>query len=768
MKVLGEGSRESKLWLIGEAPGSNEEHHGRPFCGGAGTVLDGILKTTGIKRGECYVDNIMQDRPKGNDFGQFYLDKGRKHASPSLLDGHERIKQLIRQHRPNVVVCLGNESLFAVIGHKEILNWRGSILNLDGVKVIPTIHPAMVMRQYEFRPISVMDFNRIKEESLTPNLPTPYEDRFVLNPTFEQVMYYLTDFLPKQKRLSFDIETGNRQIICNGFGWSEREAICIPMFFSSSSWWKSVEEEVAIIKASNKLFANPNIEFIAQNAQYDMTYLKDLWGTDVVNLYFDTMIGFHCLHPELKKSLGFLTSIYTRRPYHKGMIGKKGVAKGATPTDLWHYNCLDCVTTWECAHKIEAELAEFGTLPFYREHSHQLIKPLMEIQRRGIRINLEKRAQIGKNLEKDVEDLQTRLNTAVGHELNVASSKQMIDFLYGELKMPPQRNRLTKGLTADADAIEFLAKKFPNPAFTLILDIREIRRLLENYIRATVDGDERIRCSYKITGTVTGRLASAKNVYGGGTNLQNIPRGELIRSMFIADEGMTFINIDLSQAEARLVAYLSGDVQMQRLFEQGGDVHTRNASMIFGVKLEDVSPEQRQMAKALVHAANYVIGYKKFAKITGLTENRAQELLFQYYAQYPSIKTWHREVEDVLGKTRILTTPLGRKRMFFGRWGQDLIREAVAHVPQSTVGDLLNWGISRSWTAFPQDWSIVLQGHDSVLVQVPKVADRMHIYKFFKHYYEIPFEVNKKIITIPVDFKEGTDWGNMKKMEVPR
>jgi len=202
MVVNGEGSLQNKVWLIGEAPGETEEKSGRPFIGGAGRVLDGLLSEVGIRRCDTYIDNVIQERPPKNDFSVYYEDKSGKVPSQTLLRGHARIQGLVKEHKPNVVVALGNEALFALTGKKQITKWRGSILSCGGVKVIPMIHPAMVMRQYEFKPACVLDLSRIKKELLTPLFPEPYKDNFIINPTFKQCMNYIKDILPTKEYLT--------------------------------------------------------------------------------------------------------------------------------------------------------------------------------------------------------------------------------------------------------------------------------------------------------------------------------------------------------------------------------------------------------------------------------------------------------------------------------------------------------------------------------------------------------------------------------------
>ena len=768
MIVRGEGSLNAKIYIFGECPGAQEDASGRPFMGGSGQLLTRLLAKAGIKREECYIDNVIQLRPVGNDFGIYYQDSSKHKPTDTLLQAHAEVKRKIREGRPNVVVALGNEALYAITGKKQILNWRGSILEFEGIKVIPTIHPAMIMREPKFDPVVQMDMVRIAEEARTPSLPEPYADNFIINPSYEECIRHLTEVLPRKSILTFDIETipDLEQIMCLGFAWSKQDAICIPVFFGASNWW-TLQEEIGIIKAIRELMSIPTIKWVAQNAQYDMTYLLDKWEVRC-KLWMDTMIAFHCVYPEMKKSLAFMTSIYSKRPYYKEDGGK-----GMNPTEEWTYNCKDCCVTYEIAMEIRKELQEFGTLEFYEAHSNRLIEPLMMMQRRGILIDTSRREKLDRELSEKILLLQTRLNTAIGKEINVNSPKQLKELLYDDLGLPHvyswgrKAGKKAKVLSTNEDAIEQLQKLTSNPVLGIILEIRGLVKLLGTYVRAELEASSRICCAYKITGTETGRLSSTKSIYGRGTNLQNISREASIRAMFIADKGKMMVNADLSQAEARIVAYAAEEERMIHVFESGEDIHKYNASIIFNKHSDQVTQAERQTAKSRVHGANYKIGFAKAAKLAGTSEAKAREDLNKYKARFPMLEIWWKKVEEQVGRTRIMSNVFGRKRMFFDRWGDDLVREAIAYVPQSSVGDLLNLGIIRAYPNLPQGWEFLAQAHDSILAQVPVETDPLHIWKYFKHYFEIPITLNHKTFIIPIDIKTGSSWGEMKDLEKP-
>lgn len=430
--------------------------------------------------------------------------------------------------------------------------------------------------------------------------------------------------------------------------------------------------------------------------------------------------------------------------------------------------------------EIRKELKEFGTLKFYEENSHKLIAPLISMQRRGIKIDLTLRTEIDKNLSQEEEKLCQRLERAVGHSLNPSSPKQMMEFLYTELKLPPQLNPKTKKPTADEDALDTLFSKYSSPIFKLIVDIRKIRKILNTYIRAELEPDGRLKCAFIIGGstqdedgneikggTETGRLSSRTNVYGRGTNLQNIPRGPMVRSLFLPDDGKILVNADLNKAEARAVAYLAGEERLQNMLSNPREDFYKYLAAGFTKKgITAITEEERQSFKQVVHAAHYMVGDRKLARLLGCTHDSARELLNFYYAMCPCVKLWHIDTEQRLSRGRVLRTPMGRARMFFGRWGQDLIREAVAYVPQSTVSDIINLGIIRAFPNLPPEWELLLQIHDSILMQVPSDTPSEHIKRFIEHYFEFPVEVNGKQMIIPVDIKIGLNWATMHKMEV--
>lgn len=243
-------------------------------------------------------------------------------------------------------------------------------------------------------------------------------------------------------------------------------------------------------------------------------------------------------------------------------------------------------------------------IDFYYSHVHSLIEPLLDMQNRGVRFDVAACRKLKKTYKEDIDKLQAKLNREVGHELNINSHKQMTEWLYKELKLPKKvKKRKTTGqttLSADEEVLNDLYTKSGNESIRTVLEIRERGKMLSTYLRVKLDEDLRIRCAYNIAGTETGRLSSSASSRGTGTNLQNVP--EDLRILFLADEGKTLINADLSQAEARVVAHLAGETRLIEIFDRGGDIHRKNAANIFNKLESEVTSEERQLAKRVVHA----------------------------------------------------------------------------------------------------------------------------------------------------------------------
>jgi len=774
-KVLSIGPNTAKIMLVGEAPGEREDLEGIPFVGSAGIVLNSMLNEAGIIREDCYITNVVNQRPPDSNFEVLYDEKGK--PTEELKLHIQRLKEEIVQVSPNIVVCLGNEALRALTGHNGIKRFRGSIYYVDILgkkyKIISTYHPAAVGRMYEWRPVGVMDFQRASTESAYPDYKCTHRE---LQTRLD--FTHLSDELKRLRQnpkgpIAFDIENEGHQVNAIAFSDEKHKAVCVPIFFDGKSKW-SEEEEVKLWILIKDILECEEIKKIAQNAQYDISFLRKVHGIETRGLYMDTMLAHHVVYAELPKGLGFLCSVYTDQPYYKGDI------KSDDADVFYRYNAMDACVTKEISEILVSEMEEFGVADFYFNYVNELVFPLMAMGSRGILINtVLKDAKAREYKEAIVED-QAKLDAIAGHPLNVNSSPQMTKWIYGDLAYEKQTKirkkkdadgNKTSSPTTDASTLKKLMRLKPDKSLELILAIRDRRKMVSTYLDADVDADGRMRTVYNVAGTKSGRLSAQETLEGTGLNIQNVPKG-LVRELFVPDPGMTFIQMDLSQAEAHIVAYLSGDSRLIRLFEGGGDIHRKNASNIFSVSEEEVSKDQRQLAKRIVHASNYGMGPIKFKETCNdagfdLTASQAKSLLYKYHALYPGIHRWHINIATQVRKNRILETPMGRKRMFFGRLSDDLFREAYSFIPQAVVSDHLNTGLIKMHAAIQQKQygEVLAQVHDSMLCQCTPAHVQDVIALMKECVGEGPM-VKNKVWKIPMDFMVGPNWDALKEMKI--
>lgn len=746
------------IMLIGEAAGETEERLGKPFMGYAGKQLDSILEEVGISRDSTYITNVYKYRPRANNFAS--IDRG------DLAHAIGELQQEMMEVQPTVIVCLGEHALEAVTDKKGVTRHRGSIYSTVFGKVIPTIHPAAILRDWTYRPLVVCDMRKAAWEAQFRDI-RHIKRNLRINPTYQEIKAYLEHILHGNITVAFDIEVETRQISCIAFAIDGADSMCIPFWFGASGSMWSKEQELSIWELIKQVLEHPGIKKIAQNATYDMTILRDLYDINVQGLWLDTMIAFHAIYPELPKNLALLTSLYTDVPFYKSWRLTRDMS------EFFRYNAMDAAVTYECAMKIMKEMEEFDVKDFYYEHMHSLITPLLDITRRGVRVDTKRKKEVKKALKEKVKSLQEKLDTLVGHELNVNSTVQMKKWLYEELKLPQKKKR-RKGkeedtLTADAETLDAFYVKTQNEALRTVIEIREAKKLLSTYLEVKYDREEegeRAKTSYLISGTETGRLSSRETVYGTGTNMQNIPRGSF-RRMFIPDDDKVFINADLSQAEARVVAALAGETRLMQIFERGGDIHRRNAANIFRKPEEEVTYDERTLAKRIIHASNYGMGPVTFAKTAGISIPESKRLLNAYFAEYPRIRLWHMQIASILKRSgRVLVTPLGRKRIFLNKWNDALLKEAYAYQAQSTVADLLNMGLRATHEHYKNsDVEILLQIHDAILLQCPR--DMVpEVARTVKRLLEIPIEINNHTLLIPADITVGDSWGSLEDYDV--
>lgn len=442
----------------------------------------------------------------------------------------------------------------------------------------------------------------------------------------------------------------------------------------------------------------------------------------------------------------------------------------------WWYNSLDAAVTAEIYDVTGPKNSGSSVYAFERA----LQGPALDMMLRGFRIDGFWRHHSIDKLTKRAEVLQERLDRLAhavwGKTLNPRSTQQLQEFLYGALNLPVQ-HKIDKGerkVSTNRESLEKLDGYWiARPIVSLIFGARDISKKL-SVLRTGVDPDGRMRCTYNVCGTETGRWASSGNVYGRGTNLQNIT--EELRRMFVADPGYVLVYVDGEQAESRAVGFIHwrvfGDCRYLDACE-AGDLHTTVTKLVWkqlgwtgDPKADRAIADQqfyrwftyRDMAKRGGHGTNYYGTPPTMARHLKVPPGLIEIFQREYFNAFP-MRRWHTWVAHQLQTYQSLTTFVGRERTFYGRPNEDAtLRKAIAFEPQSVVGDLVNEGGYRIWRDFPEA-QVLAQIHDAYLFQIPETRLNELVPKILKTF-EVPVTSNGRTLVIPAEAKVGWNWSS--------
>lgn len=731
-----EGRLEAPLCLIGEAPGEEEELASRPFVGDAGKATNRLLHSAGLSRSDCRIENVFQFRPYKNDISPYikFISKKGVKTSPTYDASVVHLKERLEQTKAKVFVPLGNVALHALTGKWGITKWRGSILPcslVPGRKVIPTIHPAAAGRQHIYSYFIAYDLLRIASQMQTSDIAL-MDRRLQLAPSFAELMNYI-DLCATKDTIAMDIEVTNEEVSHVSLAIAPDDAICIP-FYDNGKDYFTAEQEMQVWRALDKLLSNVKVIKAGHNLDFDATFLHEKYGICIRPIE-DTMVAMRTAFPDFPMSLAFAVSIYCEgEPYYKD-TGKKWIKNPyRSHLEFRRYSAMDSAVVMEILPKVIHDLRRMGNFETYI-HQVALVEPLIYMQEHGILMNVERMKELRLEAEDKIRKLQVELDTQVGHPINPNSSKQVGEYFYDELKIKPYYKKNTTGekvITTDVTALQRLMGKGYKAAAT-ILDIRHQKHLVSTYYTVKIDIDNRLRCSYNPVGTPTGRISSSESIFGMGTNLLNQPPE--MKQLMIPDPGYIMVNIDLSQAELIVVAYLWNVTKMIAALERGEDLHCLTASLIFNKPANEISDEkgstdigfgrysERDIGKRSNHGFDYGLGSDTFAVTNQVPQEDAKRIQAVYHMIYPEIHQGHRAIQETLRTKGALINMLGRKRFFKDQWGHKLFNKAYNFNAQSTVADKLNRdGFCALYYARDIDSSyieLLNQIYDSILFQYP-------------------------------------------------
>lgn len=810
-RVEGSGPLDAQLLFVGEAPGEQEERTGEPFVGPAGQALRKWMMEAGISPTSVRFENLCKYRPPNNKLAA-WCPSGK--ANQLVVQGLMELGDTI-ESMPNLncIVGLGSfplrflankghwDSKFhSFVGIQEFRGYQFPCTLVPGKKVLPTFHPSYLIQEgMGDHGTFLADLAKIKYHSTFSDLGYTQREYF---PAPEghvklQCRERLLDS-PKDTVFTTDIEyvrnkkTGKMRLICVGIT-------------NARDWAASFRTD------------NPgDIEFIreillsghpinAQNSMFDASILEWHYGVPIQPLLsFDTMVAAHAANIELPKDLGYLASIYTQDEMWKDMVDWSAIAAGKqSPDTVYLYNCKDTAIQHEIMEEQQRyDLNDKNTREVF-EFEMAMLNPLWDMSKRGMRLDHKLLKEANEQFDKEVLVLGHLLNSLCGRQVNVKSGTDMAWLVHDHLGIPMTRKTKKGAPKTDDKTLAAYLVKCKNPKqeaiLNLIRDIRNRRDLKSKFFNAPLDTDGRSRGHYDPSKTRTGRLAS-KKFYptDRGHQQQNIPGAKSVKRCFIPDEGKEFGYSDLERAESLVVAHLTNDPVMLAHHAPGTDAHRALAARLFSVPEEEVTADQRYLGKQTRHAGNYMEGPETMkmnvnqkAHLTGVSVTYADcdKFIGIYRSMHRFLVPWWTSIEKQLWRDRTLYNLLGRRRTFYDHI-KGIVPQAVAFIPQSTIGDTLNCGYLAAHgivVDYMRDHLTMTEAEIKDLAATMKhdwgfeALNQVHDAIGYQYNIEHRFEVNSSLrkllafrlqnpktyeeFIVPVEVLIGPNWGDVKKWE---
>jgi DNA polymerase I-like protein with 3'-5' exonuclease and polymerase domains len=442
------------------------------------------------------------------------------------------------------------------------------------------------------------------------------------------------------------------------------------------------------------------------------------------------------------------------------------------------YNASDTMHTQALYEKFDRDFPDWAKET--ARYSELMLGPVLTMMRRGVKIDVERRDKLVAGLEARKQKVAATFDylcsELFGTPVNWNSTPQLKVLFYSFLGIPEQ-TKSKKGevkVATDREVLERIAASYASGAVfaNLILRIRDLEKQIE-FLTKKLSEENRFHCSYNIAGTETFRLSSSEHPFRIGSNQQNIPAEA--RVLFVADPGYLFFQADQQGAEARLVAYKTGDENYIAACE-GGDSHTMVAAMVFGFEpIRELAEREyrrgksyRQTAKSGAHGSNYMGKPYTLAKQMGVETEAAEHFQANYFKKFPGIPEWHAWTARQIQTLGWLENPFGMRRIFWGRrWDDTTLREAIAFYPQSAVGVLTNIVLYKLWLKYEGQpgapVQILMNGHDAAIGQIREDLAGTLISEVLQEM-RFPFEVTDihgkvRTVEIPFDMEVGRNWG---------
>lgn len=707
-----------------------------------------------------------------------------------------------------ILLCNEDTLNNCVPGAKPTLDsFRGSLLNFS----VPTVVTNSLLHTTSIDHGSWLlnkDLDKLKTLNEAYKIPFYFE---VLENEFQmQGAYYV---LSSAIFIAYDIETktinedaealkgGDTIITCASYTGvfldGTYKTYVLPFVDFLVDHWQT-DEDYAIALLYLRKLNSLKIPKVMHNGLYDCLH-SIVYQAEPAYWSLDTMALAHSEFSSLPKTLDFVASI-NLPDYMQWKHESEKASKDKDIHEYWTYNAKD---TWYTARILVNQLRN---LPAYAKKNYAeqfpLVYPCLYGAFEGLKIDQEVRKDLREKASTKLTESLASLRVMLADpNFNPGSYRHVQHYIYdvigaadphiGKKKdASGKRSRMVRG--TDEKNLSSIGGQHPIllKVTSSILSYREAQKAIGTYFDF-LQRNGRLLWNLNPFGTDTGRMSCNSSSFWCGTQIQNIPY--YAKAMLISDEGYTLIELDNSQSEARCTAYLSQEENLIKALEDPDkDFYRSLGTLFFGISYEEVTKELRnEVLKKIVHGTNYMMGAATFIENAGIERILFAALLLKirisleakipkdhlslkqfvtylldsYHKPFPRVREWYKEVANDIMTKHMLVSPLGHTRYFFGDLSKNhnLLRGAVAHAPQNLSVSILNIGLKKVWKlvkAFGGKIRFKAQIHDSIFLQIHNsiLEDTIPLVQSSM---KNPVVVHGRTLIIPVDYKTGTDWGNM-------
>ena len=575
--------------------------------------------------------------------------------------------------------------------------------------------------------------------------------------------------LSTEKRFAIDTETTSldyriAEMVGFSVAFDAKNAYYVPLAHDYEGAPEQLNRNV-ILQQIKPILEDASVEKIGHHLKYD-AHIFENHGIHLQGWYFDTMLASYVLNSVATRhgmddvARVYLSHLTTTFEQVAGKGAKQKTFNQIEIETAAHYAAEDAHVTYRLYEVLDRKLKE---LPELSSILHNIEVPvasvLTRMEENGIALDLNFLDQLGVRFSETIQDLENQIIEIAGESFNVSSPKQVGEILFEKMGLKGGK----KTATGQYSTSEAILEKIDHPITALIIEYRGLTKLKSTYtdglLKQANPETQRVHTSYHQALTATGRLSSTD------PNLQNIPVreniGRQIRQAFIAPEGRILLAADYSQIELRLMAHFSQDEALIHAFNHGQDIHSRTASEVLGVALEDVTSDQRRQAKAVNFGLLYGMSEFGLIRQLGFSREESQNYIKQYFHRYPGIYEYMQRtrqialeqgfVETITGR-RLYTPDIKASNMMIRKGAE---RAAINAPLQGSAAEIIKMAMIEVDKILPKAQAkLLLQVHDELVFEVDEaIADEISA--------KIQ-DVMQKVVTLSVpllvEVGQGKNW----------